>query len=160
MNSVSTSSPFPIKMPTVAEKTVDRSEVTSQVTSLLGDKKIPAPNYTATPPVQSSRAADIKAARLEYITMQQEYDKEVAIRAEAIKKEADAYGELKKTLPEGDPQRTAARDLGRQNAKEFQDWNTAQKAKLEAKRQEVNQLQQSEGQAIFNQTSADARANT
>ena len=160
INSLSTSGPSPIKMPTVAEKTIDRSEVSSQVTSLLGDKKIPAPNYTATPPVPSSRAADIKAARLEYITMQQEYDKEVAIRAEAIKKEADAYGELKKTLPEGDPQRTAARDLGRQNAKEFQDWNTAQKAKLEAKRQEVNQLQQSEGQAIFNQTSADARANT
>ena len=158
MNSISTSSPNPIKMPTIATSTVDRGEISSQVKNLLGDKKIPPPNYNPTPPATSSVAADIKTKKLTYLTDLEEYNNEVEKRAAAIKAEAAAYQELKNTLPEGDPQVTTARDTGKKNAQEFSDWNKAQLAKLEAQRLEINQLQRQEGQAVWNQSIADARA--
>jgi len=157
MNSISTASPFPVKMPTVAEATVDRSEVSGQVTSLLGDKKIPAPNFTASPPVQSSIAADVKAKRLEFITKKIAYDEEKIARTDAIMIERAKYEKIRDSLPDGDPTRTAAKLEVNAKIAAYTAWWKGEEAKLNVIREEVNQLQQSEGQAAFNETSAAAR---
>ena len=47
INSLNAGGGNPIKMPTVAVNTTDRSELTSQIRNLLGDTKVPAPNFSA-----------------------------------------------------------------------------------------------------------------
>jgi hypothetical protein len=49
ISSMSSGGAVQIKLPTVAINTNDRSELTAQITSLLGDAKIPAPNFTGNP---------------------------------------------------------------------------------------------------------------
>ena len=159
MNSISTSSPNPIKMPTVAVATVDRSEVSSQVTSLLGDKKIPAPNFTATPTPPSPLVAQVREKRLEFITKKIAYDEEKIARTEAIMAERAKYEKIRDSLPDGDPTRTAAKDEVNTKIRAYTAWWKGEEAKLDAIREEVNQLQQAEGRAIFAETSAAARAN-
>ena len=44
----------PLKLPTIAENTIDRSSIQSQITSLLGDPAIPAPSFGA--PSESAQA--------------------------------------------------------------------------------------------------------
>ena len=128
MNSLSTSSPFPIKMPTVAEATVDRSEVSSQITNLLGDKKIPSPNYIDYP---AGATDNVVAKQRAYLDLKDAYNKEYAIRSAAANAEADAYLELKKTLPQGDPQLVKAKELGLQHTKELEVWAKGELAKVE-----------------------------
>jgi hypothetical protein len=145
MNSVSTSSPFPIKMPTVAAATIDRSEVSGQVTNLLGDKKIPAPNYNPTPPVASSLSAEITAKRSEFITKKIAFDEEVIARRAALAPEKEKYIKIRDSLPEGDPVRIAARTEVNDKIYAFNAWSKDETAKLNAIQEEVNQLQKSEG---------------
>jgi integrin beta 8 len=158
MNSISTSSPNPIKMPTVAVATVDRSEVSGQVTSLLGDKKIPAPDFNATPTPPSPLKAQVKEKRLEFITKKIAYDEEKIARTDAIMIERAKYEKIRDSLPEGDPVRIAARTEVNAKIAAYTAWWKGEEAKLNVIREEVNQLQQSEGQAAFNETSVAARA--
>jgi hypothetical protein len=104
MNSLSTASPFPIKMPTVAENTINRSEISSQIGNLLGDKKVPAPDFsglTATPMRDLSQseitAYDVNKKEIETLTED---------RFALVKAEADArytLSKAKQDLPQGDP---------------------------------------------------------
>ena len=105
MNSLSTSSPFPIKMPTVAEKTVDRSEVSSQINNLLGDKKIPSPNYSGTiaaPATAAYQSADDRQIKL----AKYEADRKVITDAQqaVYDKAKQAFDDASQTLPQGDPE--------------------------------------------------------
>ena len=105
MNSLSTSSPFPLKMPTVAESTIDRSELTTSVNNLLGDRKIPSPTFGATISSTATGALQaVKDKRTTLIAYGEErkvvYDKQRAI-VDAAKK---AYETADRTLPEGDPE--------------------------------------------------------
>ena len=104
MNSLSTSSPFPIKMPTVAENTINRSEISSQISNLLGDKKVPMPDFSglAATPVRDLSQADIAA----YDANKKEIETLTEDRYALVKAEADArytLSKAKQDLPQGDP---------------------------------------------------------
>jgi len=104
MNSLSTASPFPIKMPTVAENTINRSEISSQIGNLLGDKKVPMPNFSgiAAFPIRAQSQADIDA----YDANKKEIEKLDEEREVLAKAKIDAGNKLRKAkenLPQGDP---------------------------------------------------------
>lgn len=134
INSLNSSGPQPIKMPTIASNTVDRSEVTSQINSQLGDSKIPAPDFSGAGPTADAKSAQDSAAtrKSEFLAAKQAYKTELDARTAAIMKEGDAYKELKNTLPQGDPQIRAAKATGDANWKEYQAWSKAELAKLDA----------------------------
>jgi len=96
-----------IKLPTVAINTTDRSELTSQVTSLLGDAKIPVPNFAGI-------SDDVYKAGLSKIDAKKEKYKEIDAKLEALNEEAktvraqynasaETYENANKNLPAGDP---------------------------------------------------------
>lgn len=104
MNSLSTASPFPIKMPTVAENTINRSEISSQISNLLGDKKVPAPNFSglAATPMRDLSQSEIAA----YDENKKEIETLSDSRFALVKAEADArytLSKAKQDLPQGDP---------------------------------------------------------
>ena len=104
MNSLSTASPFPVKMPTVAENTINRSEISSQIGNLLGDKKVPVPDFsglTATP-MRDLSQSEITA----YDVNKKEIETLSDSRFDLVKAEADArytLSKAKQDLPQGDP---------------------------------------------------------
>ena len=105
MNSLSTSSPFPIKIPTVAESTVDRGELNASVGTLLGDKKIPTPNFgggVSAAATGALQAVNDRRSKLEQFEEERKviYDKQKAITEVA----RAAYLKADTTLPEGDPE--------------------------------------------------------
>lgn len=104
MNSLSTASPFPVKMPTVAENTINRSEISSQIGNLLGDKKVPVPDFsglTATPMRDLSQseitAYDANKKEIETLTE----DRYALARAQIDARYA--LSKAKQDLPQGDP---------------------------------------------------------
>lgn len=159
INSLNTAGSNPIKMPTVAINTTDRSEVTAQVSNLIKDKKVPTPDFSGLGPAASAtNAAElIKTKRAEYFALQAQYEKEQPVRKAEIDAEVARYQEAKNNLPQGDPELTSMKTIGKKNAEAYNLWVKEQLAKIEAKRLEINELQRAEGQAIFNQTSAAAR---
>jgi hypothetical protein len=103
INSLSTASPFPIKMPTVAEKTVDRSEISSQIKNLLGDKKIPSPNFSGLfANINISNAAlaeqDVVLKQIA-VLREQRYDLDKEVRNTKY-----TLSKARQELPQGDPQ--------------------------------------------------------
>ena len=101
LSSLSSSSPFPIKLPTVGANTIDRGELTAQLGSVLGDKRIPTPNFSGAGPSSSAKA---QSDRLDDLLKQQEAL--VVEKNEQSKKitiARDAYLEAKNNLPQGDP---------------------------------------------------------
>jgi hypothetical protein len=159
LNSLSASGANPIKMPTVAVNTTDRSEITTQVSNLLGDKKIPAPDFSGSGPnaSASSIAELVRTKRAEYFLLLAEYEKQQPIRQAEIEVEGNKYLAAKNTLPQGDPELASMKATGIKNIEIYSAWLKDQKTKLEAKRIEVNELQRAEGRAIFDETSAAAR---
>ena len=101
VNSLSSVSSLQIKLPVVAENTNNRSELLSQVTSILGNSKIPPPNFTGTGPPTSVK--DLEAKRKELI------DKRDA-QGTVVDDCASSYKNLKETLPQGDPALQAAQE--------------------------------------------------
>ena len=93
-----------IKLPTVAINTNDRSELTSQVTSLLGDAKIPAPNFTgeisATAKTALEKITEAKKAKSEKIA---ELDEKLAQQKKLADDAIVAQQTAKNSLPAGDP---------------------------------------------------------
>ena len=82
-----------IKLPTVAINTTDRSELKSQVTSLLGDAKIPVPNFGGT----NEDTYKAGLAKLKDLQAQLQESKEKVTQA------TDALEKAKQDLPAGDP---------------------------------------------------------
>ena len=112
-----------IKLPTVAINTTDRSELTSQVTSILGDSKIPAPNFAGT-------SEDAYKAGLAKLEQKKQKQKEIQAKIDAkfieiaeAKKEVDAavaaYEEANNNLPAGDPAIEAAIASGKAATAKF-----------------------------------------
>ena len=104
INSLNTASPFPIKMPTVAENTINRSEISSQLGNLLGDKKVPMPNFSGTTgiPIRDLSQADIAV----YEATNKEIETLTEDRYALARAQADARYKLtkaKQDLPQGDP---------------------------------------------------------
>ena len=105
MNSLSTSSPFPIKIPTVAESTVDRGELNASVGTLLGDKKIPTPNFGGGVSAAATGALQAVNDRRSKLEQFEEERKVIYAKQKAITEVARAaYLKADTTLPEGDPE--------------------------------------------------------
>lgn len=104
INSLSASGANPIKMPTVAVNTTDRSEITSQISNLLGDKKIPVPNFSG---LLATTSRDLSQAELDtYNATSKEITTLVDSRFDVDKAERDAryaLSKAKQDLPQGDP---------------------------------------------------------
>ena len=88
-------------MPTVGANTIDRGELTAQLGSVLGDKRIPTPNFSGTGPSSSAKAAgdrlnDLLKQQQALIVEQEEQSKKIA-------KARAAYIEARDNLPQGDP---------------------------------------------------------
>ena len=119
LSSLSSSSPFPIKLPTVGANTVDRSELTAQLCSVLGDKKIPTPNFSGTGPPSSAKAAGDRLNEL--FKQQQALILEQNEQSKNIAKARAAYIEARDNLPQGDPVVESAKQAYIAEVKSFGD---------------------------------------
>ena len=114
-----------LKAPEVATGTTDRSSVASATTSQLGDPKIPAPNFSATPvstedfDARLAKSKEVSKLRNEWQTKLKEYNKAVKTyntefdkAHEAFKKKKIAAGlDPEQPTPEGHPLYAESRAL-------------------------------------------------
>jgi hypothetical protein len=119
LSSLSSSSPFPIKLPTVGANTIDRSELTAQLSSVLGDKKIPTPNFGGSGPSSSAKAAGDRLNDL--FKQQQALVKEQDEQSKNIAKARAAFIEARDNLPQGDPAIDSAKTAYIAEVKAFSD---------------------------------------
>lgn len=99
ISSMSSGGAVPIKLPTVAINTNDRSELTAQVTSILGNSKIPAPNYgglSSSVKAESDRLNDL-------VKQQQVLVVEKDEQLKKVRQARDAFIQARDNLPPGDP---------------------------------------------------------
>jgi len=107
LNSLNSSSPFPIKMPIVGQGTLDRSEISASISTALGDSRVPAPNFSS----QEEQLAAAKKYLAESETKLEKTRKLIAaLNAGQAKSEEKKkiWKNLRDTLPEGDPAISAA----------------------------------------------------
>lgn len=99
--SVSKNSSTPINLPVNAVNTNDRSEINTQIKSLLGNSKIPLPNFSGSGPSDSAKNA-----------VQKTIDNNIALTSsfnslieqnEQVEKAKIEYFEAESSLPAGDP---------------------------------------------------------
>ena len=98
-----------IKLPTVAINTTDRSELTSQVTSLLGDAKIPAPNFEGNPATLGKTESTMALDKVNE-TILKELGEQSTQQIRAVGLANAAYSKAVQELPAGDPSIEAAAD--------------------------------------------------
>jgi len=138
MNSLSASSPFPIKMPQVAVGTVDRSELVAAASVALGNPIIPAPNYAAPSSeelkAQLTRLENVQKLREDYSAAVEKFNAAFAIRHPEAKAATAEYREAKANLPEGDPEREAIYARNKPIINSFVIWEKDERAKLEVMR--------------------------
>ena len=93
---------IPIKLPTIAINTFDRTDITSRFSSLLGDKTIPIPNFSMNMTATNLSSEQIK----EYDKVKAEIAQLDDSRFDVNKAALNAEYELsnaKNNLPQGDP---------------------------------------------------------
>ena len=106
ISSLSAGGANPIKMPTVAFNTTDRSGIAGQIASTLGDSKIPTPNLLG----EISQAAKSSAQKIkENIVKRIDATKQLADLNKSLKETEKAYEQARINLPAGDPGIAAAR---------------------------------------------------
>lgn len=105
--SVSKSSATPIKMPTVAVNTNNNLSVEQQTKTLLGNAKIPLPNFSGLGPSDAAKSA-LERSVNESNTLTLSFDEliEENEKVEIAKRE---YYDIENTFPPGDPQIEEAR---------------------------------------------------
>ena len=101
MSSLTSVGASPVKLPTVGSNTFDRSAITAQIGSLLGDPKIPKPNFTGEIP--SAAKAALQAAQ-EKVTKSTMVSSEVATLSADLKEAQSQLEASEQSLPPGDPQ--------------------------------------------------------
>jgi hypothetical protein len=107
LNSLNSSSPFPIKMPIVGQGTLDRTEISASISKSLGDSRIPAPNFSN----MDEQLASSKKYLAESEARLEKTRKLIAdLNAGQAKSDAKKkiWHNLRDTLPEGDPAISAA----------------------------------------------------
>jgi hypothetical protein len=107
MNSLSAGGSLPIKLPTVASNTLDRGELNAQLTSVLGNAKIPMPNFTGG---QASASLQLTKKQTESYEKYDKVKKDLEKAQDEIFDLKKAYYNAKKDLPAGDPGIETARD--------------------------------------------------
>ena len=102
ISALSAGGTIPIKLPTIAINTFDRTEITSRFSSLLGDKTIPIPNFSMNMTITNQSSEQIK----EYDKVKAEIanldDMFLADRFTTLNAEY-ALSNAKNNLPQGDP---------------------------------------------------------
>ena len=128
ISSLSSGGAIPIKLPVISTNTVDRSAVNAQITSVLGDTKIPPPSYAGNPATTGTSASLValqeriknRDDRLNAVTI--ELDTVMAelktARAELAAINVE-YDTAENNLPAGDPQIKAIYDKGMVKVKEI-----------------------------------------
>lgn len=101
ISSIGSGGPFQIKMPTVAEGTLDRSEVTALTSTVLGNPKIPAPNFTGG---VSSSAQTAMQEFDKWRTSVEKANTEQSAANDLSTAAIAAFQNAKNQLPAGDPQ--------------------------------------------------------
>lgn len=104
ISSLSSGGAVPIQLPTVAFNTVDRGELTAQITSTLGSAKIPLPNFSGNPATLGKPASEESLNK--YTEINDELNTLVDERYALDKSVRDARYALnlaKTDLPAGDP---------------------------------------------------------
>jgi len=93
----------PVKLPTVAVNTTDRSSITGQLSAVLGDAKIPAPNFSGTLKVKSANQQAKEKANLlnQEIEVASSEFAQAALDAENANNE---YQNALNSLPQGSPE--------------------------------------------------------
>ena len=106
VNAMNSGGSSPVKLPTVATGTVDRSQLTSQINSILGSNKIQAPNFSGIPPMPNKINSDSAS-----LAEQDAVIKEIASLKDKRWDVSKAAGnarykasEAKQKLPQGDPE--------------------------------------------------------
>lgn len=107
MNSLSAGGSLPIKLPTVASNTLDRSELNAQLTSVLGNAKIPMPNFSGG---QAAASLDLSKKQTESYVKYETIKKDLEKAQDDIFDLKKAYYNAKQDLPAGDPGVETARD--------------------------------------------------
>lgn len=105
MASINSLGASPIKIPTVGLDTFNRSEIAAQTTALLGDSRIPAPNFSG-PSASAKALLESINQRAEMITKTLEESQALGAISEQVKKE---FYDLKNTFPAGSPEIEAAK---------------------------------------------------
>jgi hypothetical protein len=107
INSMNAGGSSPIKLPTVSTGTVDRSQLTSQLSSMLGSNKIQMPNFSGVPPIPSTFNKLDSASTAEYDATAKELATLKDKRWDVSKAAGNArykVTEAKQKLPQGDIQ--------------------------------------------------------
>jgi hypothetical protein len=99
-------------LPTVATNTNDRSELTAQVTSLLGDAKIPTPNFEGNPATLGKTESTIALDKVNE-TRLKELGEQSTQQIRAVGLANAAYAKAVQELPAGDPSIATAADTVR-----------------------------------------------
>jgi hypothetical protein len=117
ISSLSSGTGGSIKLPTISFNTTDRGSITSQITSVLGDPKIPMPNLIGeiSDKVKSEAEKALKSGE-EILKV----NAEIRANTEKVLEARKAFYEAEASLPQGDPGIQAAFDkwLSIQNSPE------------------------------------------
>lgn len=135
INAMNTGGSSPIKLPSVATGTVDRSQLTSQINSMLGSNKIQVPNFSGIPPLpnkintDSASLAEQDVVIKEIATLKEKRWDVSKIAGNARYKASEA----KQKLPQGDPEIAA---LERASVAAQQDLDVLDKKIVELQRKQ------------------------
>jgi len=140
INSLNSSGPQPIKMPTIASNTVDRSEVTTQINSQLGNPVIPAPDFGGTGPAPDAVAAQDQSVKNKekYSMLKYSLNKAERDQSKKIDEAQAAYVQARDTYPAGDPKIGQAKYDWEVEIITQSELRTENKKRLETSRQELN----------------------
>ena len=89
-----------IKLPTISFNTTDRASITSQITSVLGDIKIPMPNLVGEISDKAKSQVEKLLATGDEIN---KITKQIVADTEKVLEARNAFYEAEATLPQGDP---------------------------------------------------------
>jgi len=123
INAMNAGGSSPIKLPTVSTGTVDRSQLTSQLGSMLSSNKIQMPNFSGVPPVPNNIKTD-SASLAEQDIVIKEIAKLKDKRWDVSKAAGNARykaSEAKQKLPQGDPEIAALERASVSAQKELDD---------------------------------------
>jgi hypothetical protein len=100
ISSLSSGGPLQVKMPTVAVGTIDTKSVTAQLSSTLGDSRIPLPNLSGEISASAKAGTESITAKVNQVLKLQE---QMQSQSDVISKAREAYLTAKQDLPQGDP---------------------------------------------------------
>jgi hypothetical protein len=108
IGALSAGGPFSVKMPTVATDTSNRSGLLSQITSVLGNSKIPSPNFSGS--ASSISAMQAETDRLHGLVAQQNVLlTQLDAQSSVVDNARATYISARDTLPAGDSEIASAK---------------------------------------------------